>query len=482
MTGTTASLAAFASILRIDDVPPAARHAAARLVLDTVGCMVAGSRTHVLDLTRTWLRETGLLTGDGRATIVGGSRAAPPIAAYTNARAAAVLDADETYPSDRQTSHLAAAGLGAALATAESRDGTRADLLTAIVAGYEVGARISDSLVPRVANARGGLRPGWGPGSPLGAAAAAGRAAHLDTAGMAQALGLAGTHVDPSPLQWGAERPAPMAKSADAGWHAWTGVAAVGMAAAGLTGYPGILDGPSGLWRALGYEASDDAAATDRLGTRWIVEDAAFKRWPCQYWMHPAITALARVLEEVAVDPAEIDSIELATTDKSLGPMFHAAEPAGEIERAFSLPHAAAMIVLGIPAGRGWSDAAVAARDEVRRLRASVHVERHPDADAVSDGVVDHQIRTLPGRAVIRIRGREYSASVLGGLGSPWAEDTRLDDASLVVKFREMTADDLDRRTQDALVDWVLGDDLERPIAELITCFTQLLPTSTGIA
>ena len=45
-----------------------------------------------------------------------------------------------------------------------------------------------------------------------------------------------------------------------------------------------------------------------------------------------------------------------------------------------------------------------------------------------------------------------------------------------------MTADDLDRRTQDAVVDWVLGDDLERPIAELTSCFTQLLPSATRIA
>ena len=470
--GVTGALASFASGLRAEDVPPAARHAAARLVLDTVGCMLAGSQTTVAALTRAWLTESGLLGSGGRASLVGASRAAVPVAAYANGRSAAVLDADETYPSDRQTSHLAAATVAAALAATEARGGTRGHLLTAVVAGYEVGTRISDAMVPRVGNARGGLRAGWGPGSPLGATAAAGRAAGSDAATLAQAFGLAGTHIDPPPLQWGAVSPAPMAKSADAGWHAWTAVSATGMAQAGLTGYPTILDGERGLWRALGYEAHDEAAATDRLGERWIVEDAAFKRWPCQYWMQPALTALARVLEEAAIDAEAIERIELATTDKSLGPLFVATDPDGEIARAFSLPHAAAMIALGVPAGRAWSDDAVAERDDVRRLRSLVAVTRHPDADIVASGVVDHQIRVLPARAVVRARGRDHVAAVLGGLGSPWSDETRLDDAALASKFMELTSADLDPAAQAGVVDWLLAGDADRPVSQLTACLT----------
>jgi 2-methylcitrate dehydratase PrpD len=473
VTGVTGTLASFAAGLDVRTIPPSARHAAARLVLDTVGCMVAGSRTTVARYTLGWLTDAALLGSGGPATVVGAGRGALPVAAYANGRWAAVLDADETYPSDRQTSHLAAATLASALATAEARGGSRADLITAVVAGYEVGARLSDAMVPRVGNARGGLRAGWGPGSPLGATVAAGRAAGLDAPTIAQALGLAGTHVDPPPLQWGATSPAPMAKSADAGWHAWTAVSAAGMAAAGLTGYPTILDGERGLWRALNYEAHDEDAATDRLGLRWIVEDAAFKRWPCQYWMQPALTALDRVLDEAAIDAEAIERIELATTDKSLGPMFVATEPDGEIARAFSIPHAAAMIALRVPTGRAWSDDAMAERDDVRRLRRLVTVTRHPEADSVPSGVVDHQIRTLPARAVVRARGRDHVATVSGGLGSPWSDDTRLDDDALVEKFAEMTRDDLSPAVRAAVVDWVLGE-VDRPIAELTACLADL--------
>jgi 2-methylcitrate dehydratase PrpD len=488
-TDSTATLASFASSLDPGAIPPATIHAAARLLLDTLGCMLGGSDTTVGRISRAWVDRSvapGRPRGGAGATIAGTDRrTAPLFAGYVNARAAAVLDADETYPSDRQTSHLAAATVATAMAVVEHRRGTKADLLAAIVAGYEVGARISDSMVPAEGNAGRGLRAGWGPGSVLGATAAAGRAASLAPGPLAHAIGIAGTHIGPPPLQWADGRPASMAKTADAGWHAMTAIAAAGMAALDATGYDRILDGERGLWRALGYAAGDAAAATDRLGVRWIVAEATFKRWPCQYWMHPALTALWRILEEEDIHADEIDGIELATNDKSMAPRFADPEPAGEIDRAFSFPHAAAMLVLHVPAGPGWSDEARARDPTVRRLRRLVRVERHPDADRVAEWVVDHQIRELPARATIHARGTTHVVETRFGLGNPWSEETSLSDDVLVEKFLEMTTssgspefEDASRTRRDAIVRWALAAPLDAPIRDLTALLHPTRPVS----
>jgi 2-methylcitrate dehydratase PrpD len=479
LIGPTGALAAFAAGLDAAAMPPAAVHAAKRLVIDWLGCRAGGRRSETGRLAAAWAGgatrgasvgpETGGSIGDSGA--VARPRGAL-LAAYVDARWAAVLDADETYPGARQASHLAAATVAAALAGAAERTLSGADFLAAVAAGYDVGARVSDGMVPAATAASPGLRAGWGPGSVLGATAAAGSAAGLDPGRLAHAFGIAGMHIDAAPLQWPVVRPAPMVKSADAGWHALTAVAAVEQAAIGLTGYDGILDGPDGLWRALGYASSDDAALVDGLGTRWIVEEAAFKRWPCQYWMHPALTALAGVLERSRVEPAAIERIVLATNDKSRSAKFLDPEPPGEVDRAFSFPHAAAMLVLGVPPGPAWSDDAVAARRDVRRLRAIVEVERHPEAGTIDGWIVDHRYRELPASAAVTAAGATTAAEVRAGLGSPWTPETCLTDEVLIEKALDMARwpddDDSSVATLRAAIDWVLGADTRPDTAELI--------------
>lgn len=479
----TATLASFASSIDPAILPGPTLHAAARLLLDTLGCMLGGVNTDIGGITQAWVagpQALGTLGNAPRAVVVGTPlRTSTLLAGYANGRTAAALDADETYPSDRQTSHLAAASVAGALAICESRMASKSDLLAAVIAGYEVGARVSDSVVPAVSDAKKGLTAGWGPGSLLGATAAAGRAAKLGAGPMAHAIGIAGTHVDPPALQWADSHPAPMVKSADAGWHALTAIAAVEMAELGMTGYNAILDGDRGLWKALGYAQSDENAATDRLGERWIVRDVAFKRWPCQFWMQPALTALWDILESERLEDVDIDRIVLSTNDKSLAPKFCDAEPIGEVDRAFSFPHAAAMLVLRVPTGPGWCDNELAQTAAVRRLRSLVRVDRHPDAGRLSEWVAEHQIRRLPARATVSARGRTFVTESHLGLGSPWSEWTRLSDEVLVAKFREMIGT---RRRSDATVDlqargervvtWVFDAPHSAPIYELAELLT----------
>jgi 2-methylcitrate dehydratase PrpD len=447
LPSATATLSTFAATLDPSALPSEVRHAAARLLLDTVGCMLGATRTGTGQLIERWAHGEG---SAGSVPLVGfATGLTPMLAAYANGRLAALLDADETYPSSRQTSHLAAATVAAALALAQARGRDGPTLVAGIVAGYEVGARLSNSLVPPSAPGTRGLRAGWGPGSVIAATAAAGRVAGLTAAQLAHAIGLAGLHVGPAPLKWTEVRPAPMAKSADAGWHAMTAVAAVEQAELGMTGYDTILDGETGLWRALGYAECDEDALVDRLGERWIILDAALKRWPCQYWMHPALTALDRVLARHRIAADTIMAIRLATNAKSFSAKFHDPDPPGEIDRAFSFPHAAAMLATGVAPGPAWLEDEPASRSDVRRLRGLIEVVLHRDADRVGDLTIDHQLRVLPASATVRVAGGGFfSADTRMGDGAPWSDETRLSDEALILKFTGMAVAPTDHPLQ----------------------------------
>lgn len=436
----TATLSSWAATLDASSFPSSARHAAARLLVDTVGCALGAARTRSGRIVERWAHAAGTA---GPVPVIGfGTRMPTMLAAYADGRLAALLDADETYPSCRQTSHLAAATVAAALAVGQARRRDGATLLAGIVAGYEVGARLCNSVVPASSPGPGGLRAGWGPGSVIAATVGAGRVAGLTPGQLAHAIGVAGLHVGPPPLQWADVRPAPMAKSADAGWHAMTAVAAVEQAELGMTGYDTILDGDTGLWRALGYASSDEDALVDRLGQRWIVRDAALKRWPCQYWMQPALTALDRVLQRHAIEADAITAIQLATNHKSFSRKFHDAEPPGEIDRAFSFPHAAAMLVAGVAPGPAWAGEEPAARADVRRLRDLVQVVLHPEADQVERLAVEHQLRVLPASATVQVvGGQSFSADARMGDGAPWSPETSLSDAALATKLIGMAVE-----------------------------------------
>jgi 2-methylcitrate dehydratase PrpD len=242
-----------------------------------------------------------------------------------------------------------------------------------------------------------------------------------------------------------------MAKSADPGWHALQGVAAAEMARLGLTGYARILDGDDGLWQALGYAGWDEDALLGGLGERWRIVDAAFKRWPCQYWMHPPLTALLRALAPERPPPHAIAKIILETNPRSAGRKFRDPDPPGEVDRAFSLPHAAAMIVLGVTPGPRWLAEETTADPAVGRLRHLVDVALHPDADRIGEWVVDHGYRDLPARATVHLAdGRRLVGDARFGLGAPWSDETRLDDADLETKAREM-ADGLEVHLDEAI-------------------------------
>jgi len=468
---TTGRLAEFLAGVDYSDLPAPVAHQTKRLILDTVACAIGGRRSPLGEIAVQFAELAG--TEPAEATVVGGPRKGTVVAAATaNGRMAGALDADDTFASAGQTSHHGASTVMAALALAERAGASGEQLIASVAAGYELGARFGVSVptqeVVPTGERVGSWRVGGGPAGVLAAATASAHVIGLDPAQTVHALGIAGAHIDVPPLKWFEADTAPMVKSLDVGWNTGTGVSSALLANLGMTGHASILDGDTGLWRALGYVSFDFEKATSELGGRWYLLDGSFKRWPCQYWVQPALTAFARILEDEQLTADEIDSVVLRTNTKSGAPRFRAQQPEGFVTCQFNLPHPAAMLALRVPAGPRWFDEWALGAAAVRAFRSKVEVEIDPESKRAAEWMVDGLIQRIPGSAEVHARGMTYTARADAGLGAPWFDETRFTDDDLRTKLDDMTSGDpaWDGRTTE-LADAVFALDQLADVREL---------------
>ncbi len=174
--GITDQIATFAANVKLDRLPPEIAPRARLLILDLIGNIVRAR--HDAESTPALLaavRALGL--AHGNAAVFGDAvRYAPAGAALVNGVLAHSLDFDDTHAAG--SLHPGAPVTPAALAAGEMAGATGADVLAAIVAGYEVTCRVALAL-PAGAHYDRGFHPTATCGA-FGAAAAAGRVFGLD--------------------------------------------------------------------------------------------------------------------------------------------------------------------------------------------------------------------------------------------------------------------------------------------------------------
>lgn len=138
-----AVLADFAARLSWDDLPGEVRGHAADMLLDTLGVMIWGAQDTFLGA----FRQKVLRGERGSVTIYGtADRADPATAALFNAATTTVTQIDEGHR--RALGHPGIHIIPAALAIAEREEMSGRELVTAIVAAYEVAVRIGRSMRP----------------------------------------------------------------------------------------------------------------------------------------------------------------------------------------------------------------------------------------------------------------------------------------------------------------------------------------------
>ncbi|MCL2123226.1 MAG: MmgE/PrpD family protein, partial [Desulfovibrionaceae bacterium] len=175
----------FVQDLTYEAIPPEALDRAKLHLADLLACIIRGTDATLAGPAREYTRATG---GAPQAALVGEKNKGPiGQAAFFNGYCGHIMEMDDV---DRESiTHPATVIIPAALAVGELRDASGRDLLTAIVAGYEVMLRIGAAITP-------GHYAIWhttGTAGAFGAAMAAGKLFGLSRPELDWALGNAGT-------------------------------------------------------------------------------------------------------------------------------------------------------------------------------------------------------------------------------------------------------------------------------------------------
>ena len=190
MADETATLAAYVADLKFEDIPHEVRERAKVLTLDFLGSAIRARRDAESTPSLLKTLEALALDAGGESTVFGDSKTwTPAVAALLNGALGHSLDFDDTHAD--ASLHPSAPVVPAAFAVGELVGASGREVLTAIVAGYEVCCRLGQALDPTSHYARG-FHPTCTAGT-YGAAAAAAKLFGLSKEQIVAAFGVSGS-------------------------------------------------------------------------------------------------------------------------------------------------------------------------------------------------------------------------------------------------------------------------------------------------
>ncbi|MGK4921751.1 MmgE/PrpD family protein [Bordetella hinzii] len=347
-TSPSAVLATFASQLRYEDIPAPVLRRAEDLLLDTLASILAGAGARPVQIMAGYAQAMG--PADGPAEIlVNRRRSSPLFAAMVNAAAAHVVEQDDVH--NGSVFHPAAVIFPPALAVAQALGLSGRDVLTAAVAGYEVGIRVGEFL----GRSHYKIFHTTATVGTLAAAVTVGRLLGLDPERMLNALGSAGTQ---SAGLWEFLRDAADSKQLHTAHAVAAGITAAYLARDGFTGARQILEGPQGLAAGMSRDA-DLSRLTDRLGERWALAETSFKYHASCRHTHPAADALQALMRDNQLGAGDIASIEALVHQGALDVLGPVVNPATVHQSKFSMGTVLGLIALKGRAGLAEFDAAL---------------------------------------------------------------------------------------------------------------------------
>ncbi len=300
--GLLAELGRFVADLGYSDLPPSVADRAKLTLQHNLLVALAARSDHLPGQDRErW--PDGLTPAQSATRFTDGRRAPGVLAVVTNALAMGARAQHDEHPG--AISHFGSAVLPALLAVAEQRGVSGADVLVAMVAGYEVGARLGTATV--LATSRRGFRP-TGLYGPIAGATAAGRAMGLEARALTSALAFAANSSAGVTQTWLRGTDEWRYQTAFA---ARNGYVAAGLADEGVRGAADTLEGANGFLRAFGADEVDPAAITEGLGDRWAIEDILLKPYPVCAFNQAPVQQLLALTDGQSIDPDRVRAVRV---------------------------------------------------------------------------------------------------------------------------------------------------------------------------
>lgn len=365
MTSILRELARLAVGLRAEDLPGNVRREAALKIMDTVAAGIGAAQ---YDQIQRVTREYRGLMGQGQMAPVWGQGFSAPLfpAVFLCAMQGHTLELDDVHTASK--CHIGTVVTPAAWSVAAMLGASGEELAVAVVAGYEIAARIAMAF-----GIKAHRKPGWhstATAGIFGAAAACGKLLGLDEEKMVSALGLAGAQ---SFGTWAFLADGASCKVLNPARASQSGCEAAFLARAGMTGPEHVLTSEDGGLFHMMSTAPVPEYATADLGTVWEITRMDNKPYPCCRSTHCGIDAALALREEFGLRAEQIAS---ATVDTYLiglqqcGWSEASREPHNGPQARFSTPYCVARAFLDGRVGlQSFTDEAINAPEAQALLK-----------------------------------------------------------------------------------------------------------------
>jgi 2-methylcitrate dehydratase PrpD len=391
-------LAQHTSALSLQQIPAAVAEAAKLHILDTIGCLLAGSR---LDPGKR-AYDLAAAAGGGDATLLGSAaRASTLDAAQAMSVAAHCGELDDIHSGAGAC--IGAMVVPALLALAQKNGGGGAAFVEAAVAGYETTARVGLAV-----DAPALFAKGWWPSTICGAfgvAAAAAKFLACPPEKTANALGIASLYTG-GMITGGAE--GATARHLIFGHAARNGLMAVTAAGTGFTGPKRAFEDPRGFCLTLTakpkWEYLEDFVS-------YRLPEVAFKPYPCARQLHAGVEGLLTMLRQHSITAISIEEITLSLPTANAGMVDRPTPPQNRAAALGSAQYVISATALSGKMDLSCFDDAMLGDARVCALHGKVIVQGEKELDRYFP-------QAWPGRVRIRLNdGRSFTHEVLAPKG-----------------------------------------------------------------
>lgn len=451
----TRQLAEFAVGLGYDDIPPEVTREAKRVILDSLACAIGAFESPSARICRELAHELG---GPPEAGILGErERVGCSAAILANETMIRYLDYNDTLhvpkgPGNMATGHPSDA-LAALFAVAERVGASGQQVITAMVAGYEVMGRMLDAFTT-------GLEPrGFHHGAvmPYVAAAMAGKLLGLDADRLTHAMGIGGSLAVGLGILDAEGEEYNMTKNVADAFLSERGVLGVFLAQKGLTGPERVIEGHKGFaYCVLG--ARDGYRPQPPRERFWLMA-SRMKYFCAESTTQGHLYATATLVREHRIEADDIEEIRIRTSQRAV---VHTGDPVKKHPRNKETADHSSYFTTAVAVleGKVTPAAYTPARYEdpqVCRLIEKVHLEHGPEFDPI-----------IPAASVtIRLKGgRSHSLRVDAPRGHP---DNRMTDDEIRAKFLECARPVMTAAQVDRIVEGCLGLEREADIRNVGT-------------
>jgi 2-methylcitrate dehydratase PrpD len=355
------TLARFVAETALARVPVEVQRYAKLVALDTIGVVLAGADRPEVRALRDRLVATA---GTGATTLAPGWPTADPrTAALLNGISGRAIELGEGH---RYVSYQGAMQiLPGVLSVGEASRRSGADMLAALILGYDAGARLGGAMKTRP------LAHQNGQAALLGAAAAGARLRGLGAADTSLAMRLATTLVL-TPSYNNAVNGATTLNVAG-GMSGLALSLAPDLALAGFTAQADAIEEALANLVGDGFDASN---LLMELGTRWEITRNWLRLRACCNPIYAALDALEQTVADLQARADEVARIDVATF--RFASVMRNPDPPNYFASKYSLPHVAACLIVRGSAGYAAVDDSALGDPVIAAMRHRVHIAEDP--------------------------------------------------------------------------------------------------------